>query len=174
MAPLSLSLSLLALLATAEAFTPTLKFNLTFPDQNGWMVWKPGPDGAKSINNDVLGWNVSYSGTPWSEWRTGMVGEGASSHTTSSAASTVGVVSVFTDMYVHGTYEATSTSHLQFAVDGSVINDTESGVGGDTVAAATGLEWGLHNATFNMRETGDAARLSVTAITLTSGLQTTA
>jgi hypothetical protein len=103
-----------------------------------------------------LGWNVSYSQSPWSSFNSGQtnLGKGASSHWTNYSGAVISFSFVGTGFTAYGDTSGNMTSILQ--LDGSTITTVQNKVMSTrpTLASATNLQEGYHTVSLTTKGIG--------------------
>ena len=139
----------------------TLKlYNVSITDQSPLISYSPA-----TIGDGTTSWNISYTGSPWTSFQTGQYNEGVgqSYHWTEAALAYASFSFTGSAVYAMGN----STSGVAyFVVDG--VDGTAMGNTTGILAAAEGLEMGLHKVQFSWK--GGLGRVNLTGFTFTVGI----
>lgn len=143
------------------------EFNMTLANSSPMLQYAPGVPTPGNFSDPTQAWNVTLSDVSYANYNQssglGYVALGSSMHTTSKKGARVQISWVGTAIYFLGS----TTGAFQLDVDGTVPSIV---VGPGLVAGASGLPYDYHTASLTL----DSGSISLTNVTLTSGLKTDA
>lgn len=152
---IALAVSLVLTLARcATAAGPPTEYNMTMSDTATILQYSEPQNTTAE-----LGWNQSYTGSPWSAYDPGNLAEGSSMHNTSFAGASVSIQFVGTGAYFLGRGQGS----VALEVDGTQSYSGNIGVSG-VVAGVGGLQYATHTAKLSLA----SGSLTLTNVTLTT------